>query len=89
MQGRYKKRFNLAELRWNSIFNGVQPKFVVQKAKKKPSLKKGIIDLTGEDELIKKAKVQKKLKKMLEKNAKMKSKKAVNEAKAKLREGKC
>ena len=94
MRQRLRKKF-LADLKWEDLFDGPQPKFEVQQAKKKPSPSTSkstispnepCIDLTDEDQLIKEAKKQKKLEKEAKKKSK-KAKKEIKEAEEKIKEG--
>ena len=64
LQARYKKKFNLAEVKFEDFFGGPVPIFVKSQPKKlnKPKEKssEGTIDLTGEDDIIKQKKKERK-----------------------------
>ncbi len=61
-QSRYVKKFKLTEATFENFFCGPLPVFVRSKPKKPPKAKakKNLIDLTGEDELIKQKKKERK-----------------------------
>ena len=58
-QASYEKKFKLSDLCYSAYFIGPMPKFTISEVKKKSSLQKPI-DLTGEDEIIQKAKANRK-----------------------------
>ena len=71
IQARYVKRFKLNEVNFDDLFTGPIPNFVKSMPKKVPKQKeKGVIDLTGEDEIIKQRKKQMKEQKQAAKQKK-------------------